>query len=240
MRYKVVGSNLQLAVCELQQGEGMYAEAGVMNHMSGNMKMQAEARGGLLKGIKRKFMGESFFMSTFEPMGGGGLVAFGGNVPGTIKPIDLTGGRVFFMQKDAFLAAQNGVEMDMAFQKKLSGAFFGGEGWILQKIWGQGICFIHACGDFVEMDLAPGQTIKVDTGSVVGWDGSVKFDIQRAGGIKTSLFGGEGLFLTSLTGPGHIILQSMNLRNLAAALAPFLPQQSSGNQGGIVGNLLKG
>ncbi|MDG6220625.1 MAG: TIGR00266 family protein [Candidatus Thermoplasmatota archaeon] len=240
MRYKIVGNNLQLVICEIQPGEQLYAEAGSMNHMSANMQMTAQARGGIMKGIGRKLAGESFFVTNFAPMGGPGFAAFGGNVPGTIKPIELTGGRIFMCQKDAFLVAQNTVEMDIAFQRKLGAGFFGGEGFILQKLTGQGTAFIHACGDFVEMDLAPGQTVKVDTGSVVGWDGTVRFDIQRAGGIKTSLFAGEGLFLTTLTGPGHVILQSMTLKNLAMAIYPFLPQQSSGNQGGIVGNLLSG
>jgi len=119
MRHKIVGDNLQLAIIEVQQGEIVYAEAGAMNHMSGNMSMEAEARGGLLKGLKRKFMGESFFMTKFTSMGGAGFVAFGGNVPGTILPVELDGQRTFFFQKDAFLCAENSVDLDMAFQKKL-------------------------------------------------------------------------------------------------------------------------
>ena len=118
-------------------------------------------------------------------------------------------------QKDAFLCAENNVKLNIAFQKRLGAGFFGGEGFIVEELSGRGTVMIHACGDFVEMDLKPGQTIKVDTGSVVGWDASVSYDIQRAGNIKTSLFGGEGIFLTALTGPGHIILQSMTLANLA-------------------------
>lgn len=205
----------------------MYSEAGSMNHMSGNMKMEAQAKGGLGGGLKRKLMGESFFVSTFEPMGGPGLVAFGGNVPGTIKPVVLDGSRTYFFQKTAFLAAQEGVALEIAFQKKLGTGFFGGEGFILQKLTGVGTCFIHACGDFVEMDLAPGQVMKIETGSVVGWEGNVQFNIERSGSIKTSLFAGEGFFLTTLTGPGHIILQSMNLQSLAMALAPFMPRQGN-------------
>jgi uncharacterized protein (AIM24 family) len=179
------------------------------------------------------FSGETFFLTEFTPVGGRGFVGFAGNAPGTIKPITLAPGREFMVQKDAFLCAENGVEMDIAFQKRLGAAFFGGEGFIIQRLYGNGTAFIHACGDFIEMDLQPGQTIKVDTGSVVGWDSSVAYDIQSAGGIKTSLFGGEGLFLTTLTGPGKIILQSMTLANLAGALRPFLPAQggTSGSRG---------
>jgi len=227
MRHKIVGSNLQLAICELQPGERMCAEAGAMNHMSGNMKMEAQARGGVMGGLKRKMMGESFFMSIFEPMGGPGIVAFGGSVPGTIKAIPLDGNRLFYLQKTAFLAAQDSVQLEIAFQQKLGAAMFGGEGFILQKVYGVGTCFVHACGDFVEMDLAPGQVMKVETGSVVGWEGSVQFSIERSGSIKTSLFAGEGFFLTTLTGPGHIILQSMDLERLAKALIPYLPKSSN-------------
>jgi len=237
MRYKITGDNLQIVTMELQPNEKIFAEAGAMVYMSANMNMQARARGGLMKGLKRAVMGESFFVTEFWPQGGSGLAAFAGNAPGTIKPIVLDGNKQFMAQRDAFLCAENGIMMDIAFQKKLSAGFFGGEGFILQRIFGQGTAFIHACGDFVEMDLQPNQTIKVDTGSVVGWDSTVRYDIQRAGNIKTSLFGGEGLFLTILTGPGKVILQSMTLHNLASALRPYIGQ-SSGNTGAGIGSLL--
>jgi uncharacterized protein (AIM24 family) len=129
-------------------------------------------------------------------------------------------------QKDAFLCAENSIEMELAFQKKLGAGFFGGEGFMIQRLTGSGTAFIFACGDFVEMNLQPGQVLKVDTGNVVGWDATVQYDIERIKGIKTMFFGGEGIFLTKLTGPGNVILQSMTLMNLAAALQPFLP---SGN-----------
>ena len=199
-----------------------------MVYMSGNVNMEAKARGGIWKGLKRKFMGETFFLTEFRSQGGSGLVAFAGNAPGTIKAIKIAPRREYLCQKDAFLCAENKVDMDIAFQKKLGAGFFGGEGFIIQRLFGQGMVFIHACGDFVEYDLKPGQVMKVDTGSVVGWEPTVSYDIQRAGGIKTSFFGGEGLFITVLTGPGKILLQSMTLHNLATALSPFLPRQTSG------------
>jgi uncharacterized protein (AIM24 family) len=205
MRYKITGDNLQIVTLEIAPKEIIYAEAGAMIHMSGNINMEAKARGGIWKG---------------------------GNAPGTIKPVPLTQGRDFLCQKDAFLCAENGVELDMAFQQKLGASFFGGEGFIIQRLFGNGTAFIHACGDFVEMDLKPGQLIKVDTGNVVGWDSTVSYDIQRVKGIKTMFFGGEGIFLTTLTGPGKVILQSMTLHNLATALSPFLPQAESGTSGG--------
>jgi uncharacterized protein (TIGR00266 family) len=228
MKYKISGDNLQLVTIQIRPNEMIYAEAGAMIYMSGNVDMEAKARGGFLKGLKRSFMGESFFLTQFKAHGGTGIVSFGGNVPGTIMPVELGHGKEFMAQKDAFLCAEDGVELDMAFQKKFGAALFGGEGFILERLFGNGTAFIHACGDFVEMDLKPGQVMKVDTGSVVGWDPTVKYDIQRAGGIKTSIFGGEGLFVTKLTGPGKVVLQSMTIANLAGALRPFISRGSSG------------
>ena len=234
MKYEITGDNLQIVTIHLREGEMVYAEAGAMNHISANMRMEAKMKGGLLGGIKRKFSGESLFLTEFTTTGSSGYVAFAGNVPGRIKPIELHGTE-FFAQKDAFLCAESSVNMDIAFTKKLGAGFFGGEGFILERFSGDGTAFIHACGDFVEMDLAEGETVKVDTGSVVGFDATVGYDITRAGGIKTSLFGGEGLFLTALTGPGHIIIQSMNIANLASALRPFMPVSTSGRSSGSGG-----
>lgn len=234
MKYEITGDNLQIVTIHLGEGEMVYAEAGAMNHISANMRMEAKMKGGLLGGIKRKFSGESLFLTEFTTTGSSGYVAFAGNVPGRIKPIELHGTE-FFAQKDAFLCAESSVNMDIAFTKKLGAGFFGGEGFILERFSGDGTVFIHACGDFVEMDLAEGETVKVDTGSVVGFDATVGYDITRAGGIKTSLFGGEGLFLTALTGPGHIIIQSMNIANLASALRPFMPVSTSGRSSGSGG-----
>ncbi|MEA3487911.1 MAG: TIGR00266 family protein [Euryarchaeota archaeon] len=242
MKYKITGDNLQLVTLELSSGERVYGEAGAMVYMSPNMTMEAKMRGGLRKAIGRKFAGETMFLTEFWPTGGEGLVAFGGNAPGTIKEIDIAPGKEFIAQKDAFLCAEDSIELSVAFQKKLGATFFGGEGFILERLAGTGSVFIHACGDFIEFDLQQGQSMKVDTGSVVGWEGTVSYDIQKVPGIKTMFFGGEGLFMTTLTGPGKIIIQSMTLHNLAAALAPFLPQrgETSGTAGGVVGGLLDG
>ena len=240
MEYKISGDNLQLVTIQIEPGEKIFAEAGSMVYMSANMNMEAKMRGGLLKGIGRKFTGESLFLTEFTSEGGGGMVSFGGNAPGTIKDLDISSGNQWMVQKDAFLVAEDKIELSVGFQKRLGSMFFGGEGFILQKLTGEGKVFIHACGDFVEFNLEKGQQLKVDTGSVVGWESSVDFDIQRVKGIKTMFFGGEGIFLTTLTGPGKVILQSMNLGNLATALQPFLPQtrNTSGNSGGVVGALL--
>lgn len=230
MKYKIMGDNLQVVMVELNPGERVYAEAGAMNHMSGNMLMEARAKGGLMSGFKRKLLlKESFFLTEFTPQGGTGFVSFRGNVPGKIMAIELVQGREFLVQKDGFLAAQDGVIMDVAFQQRLGAGFFGGEGFILEKLSGNGLAFIHAAGDFIEYNLQPGQTLKVSTGCVVGFDSTVSYEISRVGGIKTMLFGGEGIFVTLLRGPGKVVLQSLTVANLAMALRPYLPQNTSGD-----------
>ena len=229
MEYEIIGDNLEMVVTKLSSNEMVYAEAGAMVYMSQNMQMDSKAKGGILKGIKRKISGESFFMTEFSPSGEG-FVAFAGNVPGRIRPIEIKG-KEFITQKDAFLCAENGVDLDITFTKKIGSGFFGGEGFILQKLSGNGTAFIHACGDFVDMDLSQGEVIKVDTGSVVGFDSSVAYEVTMAGNVKSMIFGGEGIFLTTLTGPGHIILQSMTIANLACALRPYLPSQGTSGSG---------
>jgi len=241
MKYKISGDNLQLVTLQIDPGEKIYAEAGSMVYQSGNINMEAKMRGGFLKGLGRKFSGETMFLTEFTSAGGTGMVSFGGNAPGTIKPIELTSGKDFLVQKDAFLVAEDNVDMSIAFQKKLGAAFFGGEGFILEKLSGNGTVFIHACGDFVEFDLKPEQILKVDTGCVVGWDDTVTYDIQRVKGIKTMFFGGEGLFLTTLKGPGKLLIQSMTLSNLATSLRPFLPTSGgTSGSGSVVGSVIGG
>ena len=234
MDYRIVGDNLQIVVIELESGEKVFAEAGALNHMSENIKMETKMRGGLLKGIKRKFTGESLFLTEFTAYGKG-FVAFNGNVPGKIKPLEIDGNE-WIVQKDAFLVAEDGVDLDVTFIRRFSAGLFGGEGFILEKLSGRGIAFVHAAGDFIEYELGAGETIKVDTGSVVGFESSVMYSVTTVGGIKSMLFGGEGIFLTTLTGPGKVILQSLSLRNLAAALSPFFPTRSrSSGPTGILG-----
>ena len=227
MKYNLTGDNLQFVTMEIQPGEMVWAEAGALVYMSGNINMDAKLQGGLLKGLKRTLAGESFMVTHFSSAGGPGLVSFGGNCPGKIAALDITGTE-FIAQKDAFLCAEESVNWEMAFQKRLGSTFFGGEGLILQHLSGEGMVFLHAAGDLVEIDLKEGQTYKVSTAHVVGWEPTVSYDIEAAGGIKTAMFGGEGLFMTTLTGPGKIIIQSMTLPQLADAVQPFLPTQSSG------------
>ena len=240
MEYKISGDNLQLVTLQINPEEKIYAEAGSMIYMSGNVSMEAKMRGGFLKGLGRKIAGETMFLTEFTSSGGTGMVSFGGNAPGTIKPIKIDGKREFLVQKDAFLCAEDSIDLSIAFQKRLGSIFFGGEGFILEKLTGTGTVFVHACGDFIEFDLEQGQILKVDTGSVVGWEGTVTFDIERVKGIKTMFFGGEGIFLTTLKGPGKVIIQSMDLGRLAHALQPFMPQQHSGQSGSNIGEIIGG
>ncbi len=230
MKYSITGDNLQFVTMEITPGETVYAEAGAMVYMTGNIDMEAKLQGGVLKGIKRKMAGESFMVTNFTSTGGPGLASFGGNCPGKILVMDITG-KEFIAQKDAFLCAEQGVEWNIAFQKKLGAVFFGGEGFILQRLTGSGMVFFHAAGDLMEIDLQPGQVYKVATAHVLGWDASVQYDIAAAGGVKTALFGGEGLFVTTLRGPGKVVIQSMTLPQLASALTPFMPKDSSGGGG---------
>ena len=226
MQYEIIGDNLQMVTLRLAMGEKACAEAGAMVNMSGNMQMTTNMKGGLFKGLKRITTGESFFMTEFTPEGGGGFVTFAGNVPGKIFTLDLTKGE-FIAQKTAFLCSEPGVDLDIAFTKRLRSGIFGGEGFILQRLSGAGMAFLHCCGDIMEMTLAPGEVVRVETGLVVGFEKSVDYNIQLAGGVKTVFFGGEGLFLATLTGPGRVILQSMNVAKLANSLIPYLPTQSS-------------
>ncbi|QLH75253.1 MAG: TIGR00266 family protein [Methanomassiliicoccales archaeon] len=231
MKYNISGDNLQFVNIEFNPGEVIYSEAGSMVYMSGNVRMEAKASGGILKGLKRAVSGESFFVTNFHAEGGTGLIGFAGEVPGKIMALDLRGGKHWILQKSSFLCAEQAVDLDIAFQRKFGATLFGGEGLILQSVRGEGTAFISGCGDFIEYNLMPGQTMKVSTAHVVAWENSVTYDIQSVGGVKTALFGGEGLFVTLLRGPGKVVLQSMTMSKLANAMVPYLPRQ--GDSGGI-------
>jgi uncharacterized protein (TIGR00266 family) len=224
LRYEIIGDNLQYVSVELEENEAVTAEAGAMFYMSGNMNIETKAKGGLMKGLKRKLTGESFFQNTYRPTGGTGLVAFAGPAPGKIKALDIQPGKQINLQKGGYVAATQGIEQGLTRQKKIGAAVFGGEGFWLQKITGQGTVWIHACGDFAEFDLTEGKVMKVDNGNVVAWDDTVNYGVERVGGLKSTILSGEG-FVASLTGPGKIICQSMTLRQLAGALSPFIPQK---------------
>jgi uncharacterized protein (TIGR00266 family) len=239
LEYLVQGDNLQVARLYLKPGQEVYAEAGKMVYKTSNVawesRMSGESLGDKIWGaVKRKLMGESLFLTYFRSSGDG-EVGFAGNYPGRIQVFDLAAGKSVLVQRDAFLCAEQSVQLNIAMVKKIGAGFFGGEGFILEKLTGPGKAFIHAGGDQIEFDLKPGETLQVDTGCVVGFEESVAYDIQLAGGIKTALFGGEGLFLTTLTGPGKVIVQSMTLEKLRRELSPV---RSGGDERGPLGGLL--
>lgn len=226
MNYKIMGNNLQIVEIELESGENVYSESGTMKYMSESVVMDTNTRGGLLKGLKRSFSGDTLFITNFKSENKKGIVAFGGTFPGKIIPLDMQG-RSYICQGSSFLCAQDGVDVDLSIQKKLGSAVFGGEGFLLQKISGNGTAFIAACGDVAEFDLQPGQILKVSTSNAVLWEESVQYEIQRVKGVKNMLFSGEGLFITILHGPGKVIVQSMTPRDLAFAIYELIPH----NQG---------
>lgn len=226
MKYTITGDNLQFVNVELQPGEEFNSVAGAMAYMSGNMRMESKMEGGLMAGLKRSLSGASLFLLRYAPQGGVGTVGLAGKAPGKILDIDVGLGS-WIVQKTGYLGSEITVNLDMALQKRLGSMMFGGEGLILQRLSGTGRAFIHACGDLNVVDLAPGEQYKVSTANAVAWEDTVSYDISAVGGIKTALFSGEGLFVTTLTGPGKIVIQSMTLGDLAESLIPYLPQQSS-------------
>ncbi len=215
--YKIFGDDMQTVEVELDPGEGVRAEVGTMLYMEHGIEMQTSTGGGIFKGLKRMFTGESFFISNFLNHGQGKQhVAFAAPYPGKIIPINLQdfNGR-FLCQKDGFLCAAQGIEIEVAFTKKLGAGFFGGEGFILQRLEGDGLCFVHAGGTILKRELAPGETLRADTGCLVAFETTVDYDIKFIGGFRNALFGGEGLFLAHLTGPGTVYLQSLPFSRLA-------------------------
>jgi len=225
MEYKIIGEPLPVVECQLAAGESMLTEKGSMCWMSPNMKMETGA-GGIGKAFGRMFSGESMFQNTYTAQGGPGMITFASSFPGSIRAIDVGPGREIVVQKSGFLASEQGVELSVFFQKKASAGFFGGEGFIMQKLSGQGTAFVEIDGYAVEYELAPGQQMVVDTGYLAMCDATCSIDIQSVKGVKNVLFGGEGLFNTVVTGPGKIVLQTMPVSSFAGALGPFVSSGS--------------
>lgn len=221
MKYEIKGGAFPIVVCQLTKGEKMITEKGSMVWMSPNMSMETTG-GGLGKMFSKAFSGESMFQNIYTAKGDG-MITFGSSFPGKIVAIDIQPGRNFIVQKSAFLAAEAGVELSIHFNKKAGAGFFGGEGFIMQKISGQGTAFVEIDGDLVEYELAVGQKIIVDTGNVAGFDSTVSIDIQTVKGVKNMVFGGEGIFNTVLTGPGRVWLQTMPIVNVANSIRPYIP-----------------
>ena len=222
MQYTILGNDLPVVTCNLAPGESMITERGSMAWMSPNMKMETAA-GGLGKAFGRMFSGEAIFQNIYTAQGGPGMIAFASSFPGSIRAVQITPGRDVIAQKSAFLASERSVELSVHFQKKLGAGFFGGEGFIMQRLSGSGIAFLEIDGAAIEYDLAPGQQMIVDTGYLAMMDATCSMDIQTVPGLKNKFFGGEGFFNTVITGPGRIVLQTMPISGVAAAIRPFIP-----------------
>jgi uncharacterized protein (TIGR00266 family) len=258
--YKIEGEDLQFVEIELDPGEAVVAEAGALMYMTAGIRMdtifgdgsqqQSGIMGALLSAGKRVLTGESLFMTVFSAQGGGkDRVAFAAPFPGRILAMDLpTLGGELICQKDSFLCAAKGVEISIAFQKKIGVGLFGGEGFIMQRLKGDGLCFVNAGGMLTEMELGRGETLRVDTGCLVALQPTVNYDVQFVGGVKTAFFGGEGLFFTTLTGPGRVWLQSLPLSRLAGRIYRAAPQTGGSRKGegsildvvGGLGNMIDG
>ena len=227
MEYQIEGAPLPVVICQLEAGETMLTERGSMSWMTPNMKMETSTNGGLGKAFGRMLSGDSIFQNRYTAQGGQGLIAFASSFPGSIRAIQITPEHPIIVQKSGFLASERGVQLSVYFQKKLGAGFFGGEGFIMQRLSGTGMAFVEIDGELVEYTLEPGQKLIVDTGNVAGFDTTVDIDIQQVPGLKNKLFGGEGLFNTVVHGPGHIILQSMPISAVANCLSPFFPSGSN-------------
>lgn len=226
MKYEVKGGNLPYVSLELNRGEEVYTTSGAMSWMSSDISMETSASGGFMSGMKRMFSGESFFTVNFKALLDRQTIAFSASFPGSIFAVKLEHGKSIIAQKRAFLVAENGVNLEIYFHKKFGTGFFGGEGFIMQKISGSGYVFLEIDGALEEIELSAGEMIKVDTGHVAFIEEGVNMSIDSVKGFKNIFFGGEGLFLTTLTGPGKVYLQSIPIQNFANSIIPFIPMNS--------------
>jgi uncharacterized protein (TIGR00266 family) len=223
MEYEIKGGSFPIVICKLQKGETMKDESGAMAFMSSNIKMETNTGGGLLKGLGRALSGDTIFLNFYTAESDNQEIGFASSFPGKIIPIELNGSNSIIGQKNAFLASETGVNIDVYFRKNIGTGLFGGEGFVLQKFTGNGTVFLEIDGEVLEYDLAPGEKIILDQGHLAAMEESVQFDIQRVKGVKNILFGGEGLFLSTLTGPGKIWIQTMPISRLASSIVPYIP-----------------
>ena len=240
MDYKITGDVMQALQITLRQGEELFAEAGAMLYMDNGIELQARMQGGVMKGLMRKFLaGESMFMSVFRCNAGQAKMGLANPIAGRIFPLELHGNTVL-AERNAFLCGIGNIDLSIAFTKRFGAGLFGGEGFILQKLSGHGLVFLHAGGNMIEFDLAPGEQLRVDTGCIVSMAESVRYDIQFVGGFRNALFGGEGLFYAVLTGPGHVVLQTLPFSRFANRVAAAMgaSRGESRGIGGLGGNIL--
>lgn len=226
MNYSIEGEPLPVVICNLEANEVMITESGAMSWMTPNMKMETTSGGGIGKMLGRAFSGESLFLNRYTAQGGAGQIAFASSFPGSIRAFNVEPGLDIVAQKSAFLASTQGVELSTFFQKRFGSGLFGGEGFIMQKLSGNGVVFLEFDGYVKEYELGAGQKMIIDTGYLAAMSSTCSIDIQTVPGVKNMLFGGEGLFNTVLTGPGKVYLQSMPVAQLAGAIRPFV---STGN-----------
>ncbi len=227
MKYEIKGGTMPVAICTLEAGESLKTEKGAMSWMSPNMEMKTNAGGGLGRAFSRALSGESMFQNVYTAKGGTGTIAIASSFPGAILAIPITQSRGIVAQKKAFLAMETGVEMSLFFQKRFGAGLFGGEGFIMQKFSGNGIVFLEIDGSVVQYDLQPGESMLLDNGYLAAMDETVSIEIEKISGIGNVLFGGEGLFNTRVTGPGHIWLQTMPLSQMVSILQPYLTSKSN-------------
>ena len=225
MRYEIKGETLPVVLCYLDGGEKMITERGSMSWMSPNMKMETTSNGGVGKALGRMFAGESLFQNIYTAQGGPGMIAFASSFPGKIIAYDIAPGRELVVQKSGFLASEAGVDLSVFFQKKVGAGLFGGEGFIMQRLSGQGTVFLEFDGHIIEYDLERGQQIVVDTGYLAAMESTCNIDVKSVPGVKNMVFGGEGIFNTIISGPGHIWLQTMPISNVAGEIARFIPSK---------------
>ena len=222
MRYEIQGETLPVVTCYLEAGETMITESGAMAWMSPNMKMETTTNGGIGKAFGRIFSGENMFQNRYTAQGGSGMIAFASSFPGCIRAFEVGPGKEYIFQKKAFLAGESSVSLSVHFHKKVASGLFGGEGFILQKVSGHGLVFAEFDGHVVEYDLAPGEQIVIDSGYLAAMETTCSMDIQTVPGLKNALFGGEGIFNTVVTGPGHVWLQTMPVSSVANAIQPYI------------------
>ena len=229
MRYEIKGEPFPVVICSVEPGETLVVESGAMSWMSPNMEMETSSGGGADKIFGRLFAGEHVFQNRYTAKGGEGTIAVTSSFPGAIRAVEVTPDKPVVIQKSAFLASETGVDLSVFFQQKLKTGFFGGEGFIMQKLSGSGLAFLEIDGSTVEYDLKPGQQILVSSGHVAMMDASCTMDVREIKGLKNVLFGGEGLFNTVITGPGRVVLQTMPVSDFAQSIASLIP--SSGGSG---------
>ena len=222
MHYEIFGGNIPAVTVDLENGESIYTQSGGMTWMSAGINMETNMKGGFMKGLGRLLSGDSMFMATYTATGAGQSITFASTFPGNIIALDVAQGP-YVCQKSAFLCAQPNVEFGTYVTKGLKSGLFGGEGFILQELKGHGMAFLEIDGSVKEIDLAPGEKLKVDTGNVAAFEQRVNYSVETVKGFKNILFGGEGLFLTTVEGPGKVWLQTMTVPNLASKLVPFMP-----------------